>query len=100
MDLVNEVFERCNSESVCNFLLYGAETVGTQTADYNERIKAAYDKLHEWIKKYFPDFEDYDRESSYLHTITVELEKIYMQIGLQAGVMIATDFYKKTGKKD
>ncbi len=94
MSYIDEIFERCDFEQISSFILYGDGILEYQGTDYYKRSKAAYEKLHQWIKALFPDDEKYDEQCNYIHTIIGEIEEIYMQIGLQAGMTVAANFYK------
>lgn len=96
MDYIKEIFERCTMDKVSTYLLCGAEACESSAEGYEERLKNIRTKINAWIKSQFPEFEDFDNQSSHLRSLTTELENVYFQIGLQAGVMLAVEAMGKT----
>lgn len=95
MNYVNSLFERCHMENICHFLLYGVEPNEKNAQSYYERTRKVYDEFNEWLKKQCESFEEYEKQSKYIDSLTSQMENVFLQIGFRAGVMFAMDLYHK-----
>ncbi len=98
MNHIDKIFDRCNIESICEFLMSGGELVKLNSDGYREREKKAENKLREWLHKQFPDSEESDEHLCFINAVLGEIQSIYLQIGLQAGIMLAAEFNDKNKK--
>ncbi len=94
MNYIEAIFERCNIDTISKFLIHGTQPLETNNNSLYDRNNKAYEKLNEWFTTQFPTFEEQNKHSGFVLSITYELESIYMQIGMQAGFMIAEEIYK------
>ncbi len=95
MNYIDEIFNRCSIDKICDFLLYGSEMLENNTESYYSRSKNAYEKLNEWLKAQFPDINEQNEQGAYVYSFACEIEKIHFQLGLHAGIMLATEIHKK-----
>ncbi len=95
MNYVEQIFERCNIETLCEFLLHGSELVETSNEGYYERARKAEKRLSDWGYNHFTDKKELDEHFSLIYSVLGEIQSVYMQIGLQAGIMLATEFGDK-----
>ncbi len=98
MNYIEQIFDRCNIETLCEFLMHGSELLETNNNGYYERAKEAEKRLSEWLHKQFTDRKELDEYFSVIYSVLGEIQSIYMQIGLQAGIMLATEFGNKRKK--
>ncbi len=73
--------------------MHGADSCNKSNGSSYERNQKVYKQLNEWIEKQFQDTKELDKQFSYIYSLTSEIESIFLQIGLQAGIMLATEFY-------
>lgn len=96
MSYVSEILERANVQSVCNFLLFGCENTDNRAGNYETRLKEAYHKYAEAAEQYGIT------EETELHAVLIELlstyERSYIEIGVQAGFLLAKDITMDSGK--
>ncbi len=95
MNYIEEIFERCNIETLCEFLMHGGELLQTNSDGHYERVRKAEIKLNNWLHSQFAEGERLDEHFSLVYEVLGEIQSIYMQIGLQAGVSLAAEFYNK-----
>ncbi len=93
MSYIDEIFNRCNIEKISNFILYGSECVEASKEGYTERLKKAFKKIDEMLNKEFTDFKKREKQASIIYQFGGELETIYTEIGLQAGLILASQIY-------
>ena len=98
MNYIEQIFDRCNIETLCEFLIHGGELTETNSDGYYERAIKAENKLNEWLDNQFTDSKELDEHFSLIHSVLNEIQSIYMQIGLQAGIMLSTEFCHKKNK--
>ncbi len=98
MNYIEQIFDRCNIETLCEFLIHGSELTETSNYGYYERSRKAEKRLSEWLHKQFADSKELDEHCSLIYSVFSEIQSIYMQIGLQAGIMLATEFSDKMNK--
>jgi len=93
MDYIENTLKRANIQSLREYLLYGVEDSNYTSKSYEVRIKEAYDRLINLIKEY-----DKEGENSKLYLVISnvidEYEKVYMELGMQAGFRLARDIQK------
>ncbi len=98
MNYVEEIFNRCSIETLCEFLMHGSELLEAGSDGYYERLKKSEKSLSEWLHKQYTDSKELDENFSFIYSVLGEIQSIYMQIGLQAGIMLAAEFSNKKNK--
>lgn len=92
MSYTDEIFERVSIKGIVDSLLYNYDSVERDERDYEQRMKDAYHKFEEKAKKfeegYPPVLPDYANE------LVSDAQEIYMEIGLQSGILLALDVLK------
>lgn len=89
MGYLNETLKRASVQSLREYFLYGVNEDNYSTKSYEVRLKKAYEKWREVVRKY-DDEEDSELYRTINETLT-EHEHVYMEIGLQAGFGLAKD---------
>ena len=95
MNYIEQIFDRCNIETLCGFLMHGSELLETDTDGYYKRTQKAEERLNNWLHKQFSDRKEIDEHYSLIYSVISEIQSVYMQIGLQAGIMLATEIFDK-----
>ncbi len=95
MNYIDEIFKRCDINGISNYLLHGGEITEIEQKNYYERVKAADKKLNNWLSEQFTEFTCLDRQTAFVYSIISEIQSVYMQIGLRAGIKLATDYFTK-----
>ena len=94
---VDKIFERATIRGVADYLLFG---LGPDEDDrsYEERLDEPYMRFEKAVEKY-----DKSKTSELLdlcNEVSSETASVYMEIGLQAGILLMMDMIKNTsGKK-
>ena len=94
---VDKIFERATIRGVADYLLFG---LGPDEDDrsYEERLDEPYMRFEKAVEKY-----DKSKTSELLdlcNEVSSETASVYMEIGLQAGILLMMDMIKNiSGKK-
>ena len=94
---VDKIFERATIRGVADYLLFG---LGPDEDDrsYEERLDEPYMRFEKAVEKY-----DKSKTSELLdlcNEVSSETASVYMEIGVQAGILLMMDMIKNTsGKK-
>ena len=94
---VDKIFERATIRGIADYLLFG---LGPDEDDrsYEERLDEPYMRFEKAVEKY-----DKSKTSELLdlcNEVSSETASVYMEIGLQAGILLMMDMIKNTsGKK-
>lgn len=94
MSCISEVFERIDIQEINNFLLYGVECQNVERNPYEKRIANAKNKLFEELKKKYPENEELEHIAFYIFNYGTVLQDTYMEIGLQAGLILSGQILK------
>ncbi len=94
MNYIDEIFNRCSIDKIGNFLLYGTEPLEDNAEGYYSRLQSAYKNLNKRLEKQFPDTKEQNEQGGNIHAFTYEIENVHFQLGLQAGIMLAAEFFK------
>ncbi len=78
LNYINQIFERCNIDTISKFLIHGTQPLETNNNSLYDRNNKAYEKLNEWFTTQFPTFEEQNKHSGFVLSITYELESIYI----------------------
>ena len=97
MPCIHKIFEKATIRSVVDFLLFGLGP-DEDTRDYEERLDELYNKFEEAVRKY--DSNPTSELLDLSNELTSETASVYMEIGVQAGILLMMDMIKNTsGKK-
>ncbi len=95
MNYIEQIFERCNMETISDFLLHGSESFKKNNESYYERARAAEKQLNDWINNQFPEFDEHEKHCRLIYSVFGEIQSVYTQIGIRAGIMLAGEFFTK-----
>ena len=92
----DKIFERDTIRGIADYLLFG---LGPDEDDrsYEERLDEPYMRFEKAVEKY-----DKSKTSELLdlcNEVSSETASVYMEIGLQAGVLLVADMIKNMNKK-
>lgn len=95
MGYMNEIFEKVSIRGVADYLLFGL-TPDKECRDYEERIEKISLEYEEVVARY-------DREASsdlldVANAMTSEIASVYMEIGIQAGILLIKDMFQNLGE--
>ena len=94
---VDKIFERATIRGIADYLLFG---LGPDEDDrsYEERLDEPYMRFEKAVEKY-----DKSQTSELLdlcNEVSSETASVYMEIGLQAGILLVTDMIKNISQKN
>ena len=93
---VDKIFERATIRGIADYLLFG---VGPDEDDqsYEERLDEPYMRFEKAVEKY-----DKSKTSELLdlcNEVSSETASVYMEIGLQAGILLMVDMIKNVNQE-
>ena len=88
MNYMDEIFLRADLQQIREFLLRGGEC-GVDPRPYKERIDCVQERMVARLSREYPDREDYEEMVRLLFESVGTVEDVYMEIGLQAGMILA-----------
>ena len=93
---VDKIFERATIRGIADYLLFG---LGPDEDDrsYEERLDEPYIRFEKAVEKY-----DKSKTSELLdlcNEVSSETASVYMEIGLQAGILLMADMIKNISRK-
>ena len=93
---VDKIFERATIRGIADYLLFG---LGPDEDDrsYEERLDEPYMRFEKAVEKY-----DKSQTSELLdlcNEVSSETASVYMEIGLQAGILLMADMLKNISQK-
>lgn len=94
---VDKIFERATIRGIADYLLFG---LGPDEDDrnYEERLDEPYMRFEKAVEKY-----DKSKTSELLdlcNEVSSETASVYMEIGLQAGILLMVDMIKNISGKE
>ena len=89
MNEISAIFRRADIRQIRSFLLYGTEEVHTDPRPYAERIESACWAVSDRLRADYPDEEALEAVLQPIYGYASAVEEVYMEIGLQAGAMLA-----------
>ena len=94
---VDKIFERATIRGIADYLLFG---LGPDEDDqsYEERLDEPYMRFEKAVEKY-----DKSKTSELLdlcNEVSSETASVYMEIGLQAGILLMADMIKNISVKE
>ena len=92
----DKIFERATIRGIADYLLFG---MGPDEDDrsYEERLDEPYMRFEKAVEKY-----DKSKTSELLdlcNEVSSETASVYMEIGLQAGILLMVDMIRNIGEK-
>lgn len=92
----DKIFERATIRGIADYLLFG---LGPDEDDrsYEERLDEPYMRFEKAVEKY-----DKSKTSELLdlcNEVSSETASVYMEIGLQAGILLMVDMIRNIGEK-
>ncbi len=69
MNCIEQIFNRCNMETISEFLIHGGELFERNDDGYYERIQKTDKKISQWLDKTFSDKDELDENVSILYSI-------------------------------
>ena len=94
---VDKIFERATIRGIADYLLFGMGP-NQDNRSYEERLDEPYMRFEKAVEKY-----DKSKTSELLdlcNEVSSETASVYMEIGLQAGILLMMDMIKNiSGKK-
>jgi|GEM_PF-643787 len=99
MSYLEETLKRANIQALREFLLYGNAEEKYTAESYEKRINKAYYDYVNIAQRYDDAGEDSELLSA-ISDIMTEHENIYMEIGIQAGFLLAKDIYSDKCHED
>ena len=97
MSFTHEIFKRSTLKEITSYLLYEASFEGEDKADYNSRLKRACQHCEDILSTY-----DNNKESilhNAVNQLMGETERVYMEIGIKAGFLLAMDIFNEAPDK-
>ena len=94
---VDKIFERATIRGIADYLLFGLGPDEDERS-YEERLDEPYMRFEKAVEKY-----DESQTSELLdlcNEVSSETASVYMEIGLQAGILLVTDMIKNISQKN
>ena len=94
---VDKIFERATIRGIADYLLFGLGPDEDERS-YEERLDEPYMRFEKAVEKY-----DKSKTSELLdlcNEVSSETASVYMEIGLQAGILLVTDMIKNISQKN
>ncbi|HCA30123.1 MAG TPA: hypothetical protein DEP23_11420 [Ruminococcaceae bacterium] len=91
MSYISDIFNRLHIQQIREFLLHGVEEINISDKSYKERIDEAAKPVIEVIRQKFLDTEGCEELINMIYHCTSIYEEVYMEIGLQCGLMLAVE---------
>ena len=88
---VDKIFERATIRGIADYLLFG-QGPDEDDRSYEERLDEPYERFEKAVEKY-----DKSKTSELLdlcNEVNSEMASVYMEIGLQAGILLMVDVVK------
>ena len=89
MSQIKGIFERATIRGIADYLLFGIGP-DKEERDYEERMDEIYQRLETTVSKYNPNSELLDL----CNELTSETASVYMEIGLQVGILLMQEIKK------
>lgn len=84
-----KVLERSDIQHLRSFLLYGKECENINHDTYRKRVDEPRRAVLKMIEKKFPDMDDNEPLNGKVLDATGAYMEVFMELGLQAGMMLA-----------
>lgn len=90
MNYIDEIFARADIQQIREFLLHGVEENNLDPRPYKERIESARKSFTVRLHRDYPNEKDFEKVTESIYDYVTATEKVYMEIGLQVGAILAT----------
>ena len=94
MPQIDEIFERATLAKLREFLLYGREEEIPKTESYDDQLEKIYDICNNLAETYTEEGENSQLYFA-LHDIITQVQHIYMELGLKAGIQLAEELLRE-----
>ena len=93
---VDKIFERATIRGIADYLLFG---LGPDEDDrsYEERLDEPYMRFEKAVEKY--DKSKTSELLDFCNEVNSETASVYMEIGVQAGILLMVDIVKNISEK-
>lgn len=91
MSYLSDIFKRANIQQISEFLLNGGGLMKVNHMSYGQRLAEGRKQAMKMIQTHFPN-EREEMESKLLNAVSA-YEDVYMEIGLQAGILLAVQIF-------
>lgn len=89
MNYIDEIFTRADIQQIREFLLHGVEALAIDPHTYKERLESIQKRMTARLREKYTDTEAYEEITGLLFEYVDAVEAVYMEIGLQAGAILA-----------
>ena len=89
MSYISEMLRRANLQELREFLKTGCEVAKYDTRPYQEREKAAFEKVRAALRGKIHDPQELEEASNAVMEYAGVAEDIYMELGLRCGFILA-----------
>ena len=96
MSQIKGIFERATIRGIADYLLFGTGP-DKEEQDYEERMDEIYRRLETAVAKYDPNPNS--ELLDLCNELTSETASVYMEIGLQIGILLMQEIKKNIGGK-
>lgn len=93
---VNKIFERATIRGIADYLLFGQEP-DEDNRSYEERLEEPYLRFEKAVVKY--DKNPTSELLDLCNEVSAETASVYMEIGLQVGILPMLDMVKNISKE-
>ena len=93
---VNKIFERATIRGIADYLLFGQEP-DEDNRSYEERLEEPYLRFEKAVAKY--DKNPTSEPLDLCNEVSAETASVYMEIGLQVGILLMLDMVKNISKE-
>lgn len=91
MSQIKDIFERATIRGIADYLLFGIGP-DKEERDYEERMDEIYQRLETTVAKY--DSNPNSELLDLCNELTSETASVYMEIGLQVGILLMQEIKK------
>ena len=97
MSNIKSIFSRATIRGVADYLLFG-NGPDEDSRDYEERIEEIYLRFEKAVSKYDPN--PTSELLDLCNELTSETASVYMEIGVQVGILLMQDMAKNMGRDE
>lgn len=94
MSYISEIFCRLDMQHIREFLLHGAECMEIDRRPYKMRIEEAREGVLKILEEALPEMEERQRITEKIYEYNGMCEEVYMEIGLQSGMILALQVFQ------
>ena len=94
MNYIEEIFLRADIQHIREFLLHGTESLVLHQEPYKERIEKTQKKVDKRVHEIYSTEEECEEMMAIIFDYSSAVEQVYMEIGLQVGLMLAYQFFR------